>query len=131
VIPPLEQIVEETGLSSDYMNEFTWALILARTPRRIEFLQRARDRQKRNNGHLLYLYEERFPADKFSQVVTEENRPRIEQIDALARAVNEAIDSETLTLDVFVSAARNVTLIIFGSIPSEYEKIFAQIEQKL
>ncbi len=41
-------------------------------------------------------YEERFPADKYANVVNEKNRDAIAQINKLAAVLNEAIEDGTL-----------------------------------
>ncbi len=110
------QIVEETGVSADYSNEFNWAFMSDEE----YFAEDAKDKAKAR-GKLLPRYEERFPTDEYPGATTDKNRKAVAAINAIADEVNAAHAAGTLTHASFREATTRLAKVLYGaSLPAGY-----------
>jgi hypothetical protein len=76
----MPQISEKTGISLDYVNEFSVVGFIE--------LSMLDDAVKHVRSHPIKKYEERYPPDKYENVITEHNKERIRQLDAVVDRLN-------------------------------------------
>lgn len=106
---PVPQIVEQTGVAADYLNEILFWL--AETPKKVP--ERVQLLLETRNGKVMRRYEERFSPEKYLEVVTDKNRERVAQLDAIAADVNQKASEGRLTLPYLQALARRAWRIVY------------------
>jgi len=92
------QLNAETGLSSDYGNQFVGLMAQSESLSGEKF----RDWLKElfaSKGRIAERYEERFSSDRYDHVVTERNREAIARLDQIAQELNDDYAAGTLTAE--------------------------------
>lgn len=89
--------LRKSGISSDYINEFAainMGVSMSKTsPEMASQIMQILREKVTDTGKLIHSYEERFPTDKFSDVITEKNHSSIEQINELAEKCNSLFNN--------------------------------------
>ncbi len=104
----IPQIVGRTGISADYLNEILFWLAVKpkKVPENISNLLRT-------YGVVMRRYEERFHAEKYADVVTDKNRERVAQLNAIADDINTKAKEGRLTLPLLQALARRSYRIVY------------------
>lgn len=106
---PVPQIVEQTGVTADYLNEILFWL--AETPKKVP--ERVQLLLETRNGKVMRRYEERFSPEKYLEVVTDKNRECVAQLNAIADDVNQKASEGRLTLPYLQALARRAWRIVY------------------
>ena len=110
---PSEEVpqLNEDGISYDYINEYAWF-----SPDfHPQFEEMLESIEKRKNGKIVLRYEERFPPNRFKDVITEKNRKKIEVLNKLSDEVNNLYKEGKLTPEEFAKYQSQVVKIIYNS----------------
>lgn len=102
------QIVNRTGMSSDYINEiapFWYQMGTQGLKAAILHLQK-RPMKK---------YIECYPLELYENVVNEKNKGRIKELDGLVEVFNEKVKNETLTEEEFNEMWEKVKTLLHGN----------------
>ena len=114
------QIVPETGVSADYWNEYMGIQALIEGEGFPALAESFRE-------YPVKRYQERYPADKYEEVVTEQNRERVSRLDELASLANEKFTNESrFTESDYERLINEVRNLIYGDGENFYEKIMDQ-----
>ena len=103
--------LNKDGISCDYINEYAWFS----TDFHPQFEEKLESIEKRKNGKIVLKYEERFPPNRFKDVITEKNREKIEVLNKLGGEVNNLYKEGKLTPKEFAKYQSQVAKIIYNS----------------
>ncbi len=103
-------VVQETGITGDYSNEFSSFLVM----RPEDFAEELRILPTEHGGKVLRHYQERFPAEKFADVVNDRNREQVAKIDALVDEVNTKAAAGTLIFNECRTYAEKLFELVYG-----------------
>lgn len=105
----IPQINPETGMSEDYANEYV------RLFHALEDIKYALGYDFFNKYVVsLKKYIERYPIDKFVNVVTDKNRESIRRLDELVDEVNSLISIGSRQIDRYSGLVKNIDFLIYG-----------------
>ncbi len=107
--------LNKDGVSYDYINEYAWFLPEFYLQFKEKFKEMLESIEKRKNGKIVLKYEERFPPNRFKDVITEKNREKIEVLNKLGGEVNNLYKEGKLTPKEFAKYQSQVAKIIYNS----------------
>ena len=83
----VNQIIERTGLSADYINEYN-----SMVSRLAAFSLENVKEDILQHGIRIKSYQEHFPEDQFENVITDQNRETAEQLNQIAKDFNQKLE---------------------------------------
>ena len=91
------------GVSQDYRNEFQGVFTSAQ-----RLKSKSNDVFDKLCSSPLRMYEERYSSEQFENVITEENKERIQKINNLASRINELLSKKNRDADLYLSLCNQI-----------------------
>ncbi len=86
--------IDEKGLSQDYKNE------IAKIYTDLQIYEKTGD-DRLLKKHRMKMYDNRFPEDEYSDVITEKNKHLVSIINSAAEKINELLDDNVRDMDEY------------------------------
>ena len=110
MLKELSQVVKETGVSGDYLNEYHGLVMLFRMYKRTGDIDILED----IFSNTIKKYAERYPESMYENVITPFNKGRIKRLDEIADALNVFITKRDLDGEIFTGLIREAYILVKG-----------------